>query len=70
MKCAVITAWLQDIPLMFQALELPLKYIIIYKYTQIYVYTATLVLDDEICVSFPQLNQNQQITEIFFSLQL
>lgn len=55
---------------MFQALELPLKYIIIYKYTQIYVYTATLVLDDEICVSFPQLNQNQQITEIFFSLQL
>lgn len=45
-----MTAWLQDIPLMFQALELPLKYIIIYKYTQIYIYTAKLVLDDEICL--------------------
>lgn len=46
-KSVVITAGLQDIPLLFQALELPLKYIIIYKYTQIFIYTAKLV---QICM--------------------
>lgn len=63
--CCMTTRRTIDIPSLRNTTE-----IYTYIYKQMYIYRAKLLSDDEICISFTQLNQSQQITEILFSLQL